>query len=217
MVANDDNPIAARRRKRLQEALSEAVPTSPPPAGTPTPRRRTPPALSVVGSGNIIGDGNTINNHFSEPPRIIKNVTVKTGDGVLDASQKRIIMDLVYEIVDVEAAVKRDPRDRQAVWSALNRRFKVNTYHEIKSDDFEAAVKYLRMQLGRLRSAKSAPKKDPNWRKGRIRAIQARSKEFPDGDERRRAYMQKHFGASSLTDLDDSQVEQVYRHVFGWR
>lgn len=216
MAANDDDVGAARRRGRIRDILGEAPAASAAPSGRATPSRGRS-YLSVVGSNNVVGNGNTINHHYTEPPRIIKKVIVKTGDGVLDAAQKAEIGRLVDQIAETEAAVKQKPREKRSIWTALNRRFKVNSYHEISAEDYKDAVRYLRIQLGRLRSAKSAPKKDASWRNARIKAIHTRCRQFADGTERRINYMASRFEVTSLTELDDQQLDQVYRYVFGWR
>lgn len=66
-------------------------------------------------------------------------------------------------------------------------------------------------------SMPSARKKLPDWRMKRYRAINARAKEFPEGEARFRRYAEENFGTGSRRELDDDQLEAVYRHVFGWR
>lgn len=200
---------------RIREILEETKPK-------PKPRRSAPakpvhPGTAISGIGNVVGDGNTVHNHITVQPPVSKTkVIVKTGVGTINAEQKRVLHDLVGEIVSIEKVLKRAPRTFQAVWSAFNKRYRINSYHELGEERFADAEKYLRTEIGRLRSMKSAPGKLGDQRAARIKAIQARSREFPGGTERRKAYMVREFGLSSLTDASDDQVEQIYRHVFGW-
>jgi hypothetical protein len=203
------------REDRLKQILQEAH--QPVSEGKSTRRRKSESPIS--GIGNVVGDGNTVTNNvsvFPKPP--VRKVIVQTGDDVVDAEQKFILKEAVKNIVDLEAKLKQNPRGFGAVWSAFNKRFRVSSYVELPKERFEEALKYLQTAAGRIKSAKSAPKKlGADFTAARITAIQARCREFPEGTARRKAYMMEKFGASSLTELDAAQLEQVYRHVFGWK
>lgn len=167
----------------------------------------------------MVGDGNSVVNHIVvNPPAQVTKVVVKPGDGVIDELQKITLKELVDDIVALEAQLKRTPRKHAAVWAALNRRMRVTSYHQIPMEQFAAARKILDGWRGRLLSAKSAPTKlGDEHRKRRIRAIQTRSRQVPNGNELRLAYLKQTFGVASLTALDDDQLEQAYRHVMGWK
>ena len=65
--------------------------------------------------------------------------------------------------------------------------------------------------VGRLDSMASAPVKDGDaWRKRKYAYIKINSKNDTDAIDR---YIAKNFGATSLSELDNAQLEQVYRYV----
>lgn len=177
-----------------------------------TPKRPRKPSQSVKITGdhnhNIVGNGNVV----AISPRMVHRTTVRTGEGVLDAQQKAELQVLVREWIDVRNAVRKSTFSFAAAWSALNKAFRVNSYHEIPSTSFEAAKAWLKRQTGIVVSMPSA-KKLPNRRKKRVDAIKAACINQL-GDERAYlAFIQAKFGADSLTELDDDQIEKVYRHV----
>lgn len=171
---------------------------------------------SISGNNNIIGFGNSLN-IYNAPPVEKKVVVVKTGDGVLTAQQKSKINQIIKEWIDARGAVRRSKSEISSFRSAFNKAMKVNSYHEILQEDFDKAVAWLRRQVGIVYSMASASKKIPDWRKKRYAQINARAKEFLDGEVRYRSYAQKRFGSDSLKALSDEQLDAVYRYVFGWR
>lgn len=138
-----------------------------------------------------------------------------TGDGPKHPGESAILKRLVGEIVETERYVKQRPKSYGAVYSALNQHFKVITYILIAREDYDLAERYLRCWLGRLSSARSAPKKDPHWRERRRKYIFANTKGALDAQ--RRTCMMERFGTDAFTALDDSQVEQLYRIVASWK
>ncbi|AIK14232.1 hypothetical protein [Pectobacterium atrosepticum] len=171
----------------------------------------------ISGTGNVIGNGNTVNNviNFNSPVKKPR-VQVKTGDGVVDANQKHQIKTLIYEWVETHNAVKKTAITHNAAWIRLNKSMKVNSYHEIKSDDFSKSIKYLRTQIGILRNMASAPQKVTDWRKETIKSIQTRCSKN-GWQEWRKSHMAKKFQKSSMTELTDSELQQLYQTVWGKR
>lgn len=214
-MENDNTPSGSRKKiDRLRQSLMDGSA----PKKAPSPGKK--PALapiSINGSGNIVVSDNSAVNVYNGAPVEKKIVVVKTGDGVLTAAQKAKINALITEWVEARGAVRRTRAEIAALRSAFNKAMKVNSYAEILQDDFDKAIAWLRRQTGIVNSMASAPRKNPNWRTGRYRAINARAKEFLDGELRYRSYAEERFGSGSLKDLDDEQLEAVYRHVFGWR
>jgi len=205
------------RVKKLEQILSDAKPAK-------VPRKRAlnsqkSNVVSIFGTGNVVGNGNSIvNNIIHNPPPVVTKVFVTAGDGVITEQQKVILKTMVDDIVALERELKRAPKGHGAVWGALNKKMDVSSYHLIPIEKFPAAQKTLGQWRGRLLSAKSAPKAlGEDLRNRRIAAIQTRSRQIPNGTARRLAYLQEQFGASSLTELDDAQVERVYRHIINWK
>lgn len=181
--------------------------------------RAAPPAVHIVingGTGSqIVSGGGSITNlhtyHVSNVPA--PKVIVQTGVGVIDAQQKRRLLELRDSVVEASAISPR-PKTPGSVMLALNKYMKVNKYAEILSTDFEKAVKWMVRQRAIKASAPSARKKLPTWRNGRVRAIHARCKEM--GFEAWRLdYMRKKFGKDTMVDLSDDDLEALYRAVMG--
>lgn len=169
--------------------------------------------IAFTGNNNVIGNGNTVNNVVTLTRQVRRVVSVKTGDGVLDATQKHHIKTMLYEWVDMHNSIKKSELTHQAAWIQFNKYMKVSSYHEIKEDCFSKAVKWLRSKLGILRNMASAPKKIEDWRAQNIKSIQARCSE-KGWQNWRKEHMAKKFGKSSLKELTDSELKQVYQTVW---
>ena len=137
---------------------------------------------------------------------------MKPGIENITDEQASIIQGLVREIAEIEAVVKKEPNSFQAIWIGLNSHMKVANYRMILLEDFERAIKYLRMWKGRLNAAPSAKKKNKTWRNTRLSAIHATAKNFAL-EPQMRAYIMKKFKASSLTELTDEELDATYRYM----
>lgn len=184
-----------------------------------SPRKRSVKSaentVSINGDGNIVGNGNSITN-INTPVPVKTVVKVQTGVGVLTAAQKAKINALIAEWAEARGAVRRSKAEIAALRRSFNNAMQVNSYAEILQEDFERAMAWLRRQTGIINSMPSARTKLPDWRKKRYASINARAKEFSDGELRYRSYAQKQFGTDSLKELNDEQLDAVYRYVFGW-
>ncbi|MBQ0266569.1 hypothetical protein J7S49_21460 [Providencia rettgeri] len=168
----------------------------------------------VDGEGNVIGNNNIINQGTINLNKTIKRkVYVKTGDDVIDANEKYKIKSMLYEWVDTHNTLKQRKITYQKAWAMLNGWLKVNSYHEIKSDDFNKSIKYLRGKIGELKKMASASKKLPDWRAKTIQSIQARCRQ--NGWQKWRIdHMELKFNKSSLKDLTDAELKQFYTTVW---
>lgn len=169
------------------------------------------PSVSQVvsGTGNIVAGGNVT---IHQRPVVVKTQVIP---GAMHISQEtaRILTDLVNQIVVAEAAVKKSPRNHAVVWGALKRRFKYSSLSLMPAIHGDEAISSLRQDLGRLLGSKSAPNRVPGWRNKRYTAIHARVKQL--GIEHwKTQHLQERYGVSSLTDLNDDDLESVYRAVF---
>lgn len=97
----------------------------------------------------------------------------------------------------------------------LNQHMKVNSYAEIPEAQFSQAETYLVRWRARLEGMPGATR-SPGWRDRRVQAIHARCKEL-NADARRLAYMRKRFRKTSLIDLSNEQIGQLYRAVMDWK
>lgn len=163
----------------------------------------------VSGHSNIVAGGNVT---IHQNPVVVKTQAVP---GALHISQETAfkLRELVNQIVTVEASVKREPRNHAAVWSSMRRKFKYSTLALMPARQGDEAEAYLREQIGRLMSSKSAAAKVPDYRLKRYRSIHSRVKELGLEDWKA-SYLAEHFGAESLTNLTDEDLERFYRAVF---
>ena len=136
---------------------------------------------------------------------------VRPGDEHISDEQAAALHTLVDKVVEVEQRLKAKPRGHRAVWGALNSHCGVPAYRLIRTGDFTKAQSYLHQWIGRLDSMPSAPVKDGDaWRKRKYAYIKINSKDDPQAVDR---YVARNYKASSLTELDNAQLEQVYRYV----
>lgn len=200
---------------RLVKALQSAQLKAPAPPRQRTPKAAAGSTIQVSGNGNVVGNGNTV---YNAPPPPVKNVVVpKPGIDHITEEQAFELASLVRQIAAESTAVKRVPLTEKDVFSRLKKAMKVESYRMIPLGSFEAAKANLQRQRALTRAMPSAKKKIDGWRASTIGAIHARCREFPDGTERRKAYMLKSLGTDTMTECSDEQLEQVRKHVFGWK
>lgn len=166
--------------------------------------------IYINGKGNIVGDGNTIihANTIIHRPK----VEVKTGDGVITAAQKARLTELVKEWLTLRNAVRKTQITFASAWASVNKQAKVNSYHEIPTEKFISVEKWLVKQIAIVNAMPSASAKAPDWRKSRYKSIHARCRQLGIDDERIK-YMQDKLGKSSLVELTDKEVMQVYSWI----
>lgn len=175
-----------------------------------------PSAVSFGGAnnGNVIGlvqNGATVKQIHTHR-HVEKTVAeVKPGELHISDEQAAALHALVDKVAETELRLKAKPRGHRSIWAALNAHCGVPQYRLIKAEDFAKAQKYLHQWIGRLDSMASAPVKDGDaWRKRKYAYIKINSKDDPDAVAR---YIARNFKATSLTELDNNQLEQVYRYV----
>lgn len=115
-----------------------------------------------------------------------------------------------------EKAVKRAPKGYATVWKALCGKMRCTSYHLIHADRAADAETYLRQWLGRLSSAKSAPVKDPDWRKRKYSYINVNVKQLAAHD-RLTTLLADGYATHTLAALTDEQLAAVYQHVAAWK
>ncbi|QQF77339.1 ORF6C domain-containing protein [Histophilus somni] len=169
---------------------------------------------SVTGDNNNVVYGNgTINNIKTEKLVTKTKAAVEPNKTHINEKMARTLHDLVDEIVILEQKLKQKPKSYQAVWSTLNRHCKVTAYRLIPIDMYDKAELYLRKWIGRLSSAKSAPKKVGNeWRKKKYSYIHTNVKQMGI-EPLLRAHLEERYAVGSLTELSDDQLDKVYRYI----
>lgn len=200
-MSNEERP-----EDKIVRLMREAAPK---PSEARTKRGEKPSLagnqVSAVGDGNIIAGGDI---HYNAGPAQRPKVTVKTGDGVIDARQKAEIMARVKQWNAAHNVIRRNKMTMAAAWSAFNAAMKVNSYAELRPEQLPAALGWLGRQRAILNSMKSAPTRVPGFRGEMIKAIKARSRQLGD-DGYYRPYITTTYGLSSLTGLSDRQLQEV--------
>lgn len=181
-----------------------------------------PRVVGVQGNvhGNVVGQvhSGAVVHQIHTQRHVTRTVAkVKPGDEHITEEQASTLRRLVDQIVEKEALLKQKPRTHRSIWAALNAHCRVTAYRLIPAADFEHARKYLDQWMGRLGSMTTAPIKDGDeWRKRRYAYIKINSKS-PEDSNAVDAYVKRNFSAASLTELDNQQLEQVYRYIAGRR
>lgn len=203
-MTREDDPKAA-----IVSLMEGATPITEP---VHKPRRPARATNEIKGNGNIVGNNNTVLNQ----PRLVRQTIVKTGDGVIDAAQKAELLRLRNEWRDTHNRLKRKPMHPSGPMSALNRKMGVNRYVEIPQERFAEARAWMQQQIAMLRNGKpSAPTKLPNWRSSTISYIKASCKNQLGDAAAYVPFAEKHFGKSSLSALNDTELQKVRIHIAG--
>jgi len=199
-MANDDDV-----KGKVVRLLADALPDR------PARGRSKPVAVSVRGDGNLVAgrDIHIKTERIVHRPRIV----VTPGVGVVDAGQKARLKELIGQWVALDVAVSlKQPVSWASAWSALNRKMRVNSYHELPTEKFPDACKFIEQQVARLNRMPTARNHSPSWRASRIRAIQARCNQ-KGLQEWRHQFMIDRFGKASMTDLGNDDLEILYSAV----
>lgn len=204
--------IEGKLKQIVSEARAEASKTE------ASPRRRNKNSIkSVVGDTVAIGDNNVIVIHHVPPPRPRVVAKVEPGEEHISDAQAAKLHELVGQIVDLEAKLKKNPTTFKTVWASLNSHCKVPSYRLIPLKSYPKAEKYLRTWIGRITSAASAPKKaGPEWRKRQYAYIFTNVKQLGLSD-RLSKLLADDYGVSSVSELSDSDLRKVYQRVAGWK
>jgi hypothetical protein len=171
-----------------------------------------PAASNVIyinGTGNVVAGRDVVN--VQKPPAI-RNV-IQPGPEHIDDAQRRVLFDLRAEWVALHNTLKKRSLTDAAAWARINKAAGSTSYHLIRRDKYEVAVQYVRREMAILRSMKSAPRKDDEWRTKKIGAIKARCKNQFGGVDVYKPYIKKNFGAVSLADLATDELQKTYAYV----
>lgn len=160
-----------------------------------------------------VGSGNVVN--INQTKKIIAQTN--PGEEHISVEQRAVLKKMVDEIVETEQKIKKSAKTHRAVWSSLNAHCKVNTYSLIRFEDFDKARKYLHQWVARLNSAKNAPINNAdNWRNKRYSYIKINSKQADDSEALKK-YISRNFGAQSISELSNDELEKTYRYIAGRR
>lgn len=166
--------------------------------------------VSINGNGNAVAGGD-INLNVGPAPK--PKIIVKTGDGVIDASQKAELRRRLDQWLTARNAVRKSRMTHGAGWNAFNKAMDVNSYAELKPEQMPAALAWFGKQMAILRGMKSAPTKIKGFRYETMGAIKARAKQLGDLHYYT-PYIVKTYGLSSLAHLSDRQLQEVRAWIF---
>lgn len=166
----------------------------------------------IYGDKGVINSG-TINNITTEKHITRTRAVVEPNEKHIGEETKRLLQDLVKQIVELEEQLKKSPKTFQAVWASLNKYCGVTTYHLIPIEKADKAETYLRKWIGRLSSAKSAPKKIGNeWRNKKYAYIKLNTKQL-GLESWLKEHLQERYCVGSLTELSNDQLKKLYDAV----
>jgi hypothetical protein len=175
--------------------------------------------VEIGGENHTIGQiaGGDIHNHaYATPPRPPK-VTVQPSGEVVTEAQKVALIQLRDEWIALHNAIRKQPLSYAAAQKAINNQVQVTSYHLIPATRYDDLVRWIKLQMGRLRNMPSAIVKDDSWHTAKIRAIKARCRNQLGDQYAYKPYLKKTFGAESLTDLSSDQLQRTYTYVMGKR
>lgn len=209
------------KKAEIKSLFAEAA--SPPPPRKPrAPRAKPAPTaggnmIIVNGAGvaaHQIAGGDIHNHSYAKAPARPK-IVVQPGVGVITEDQKATITALRAEWLALHATIKKNPLSDRTAWTKINAAAGVTSYKLIPLERFDQVVAFIKVEMAKLRGMASAPAKDDGWRKSRIGAIKARSKNQLGNPEAYKDYIKKNFKADSLTALSTDQLRKTYTHIMG--
>lgn len=168
---------------------------------------------SIAGGNNFIGNTGSVNVRISHASRSPLRSPIPTGPEYITPQQKAALTALKSEWMALHAQIKQTPLSHGAAWLLINNSASVNSYHAIRLEQYKSTVAFIQKQMAILRSMKSAPAKDVDWRKQRITAIKARSKNQLGNPDAYKPYIKKNFKADSLTDLSSAELQRTYSYI----
>lgn len=209
------------KKAEIKSLFAEAA--SPPPPRKPrAPRAKPAPTaggnMIIVNGAGVAAHqiaGGDIHNHTHAKPAPRPKIVVTPGDGVIDDAQKAALTALRAEWMELHAVIKKRPLTDGATWSRINKAAGATSYHLIKPERFDQAIAYIKVEMAKLRGMPSAPAKDDGWRKSRISAIKARSKNQLGNPDAYKDYIKANFKVDSLTALSTEQLRKTYTYIMG--
>lgn len=178
------------------------------------------PALQVgVNRGQVAGR-DIVNGDLTyiieSPARPRVRVTIQPGPEHVGDAQKARLRELVGEVVRLENAVRRVPKQFGQVWGALTAKLRCTSYHLIPAARYQDAVGFLQTWAARLRSTTSAPERGPDWRNSRYKFIHAAAKQIGRFDDLP-GLLAAEYGGRRMRDLTDDELQAVYDTVAAWK
>lgn len=163
----------------------------------------------VGGAGNVVAGRDVI--QVQKAP-VVRHV-IQPGPEHISEAEKLELRALCTEWVELHRTLKKQALSYGMAWAAINKEAGATSYHLILKERLPSAVKFIRRQMAMLRSMRSAPSKDDQWRSKRIAAIKLRSKNQLGDPDAYKPYIRKNFNALSLADLATDQLQRTYSYI----
>ncbi|QOK91536.1 hypothetical protein HF908_08640 [Ralstonia pseudosolanacearum] len=169
--------------------------------------RQRAPQLTLHVGGNIVF-GNVYN-----AANVSEETSAAPSGCLVDACEKRRLLELRDHIAGVSQHLAGHEVMPAAVMRRLAQHMGVKSYADIPASRFAQAESYLVNWRARLEGMPGSAR-SPGTRQRRIQAIYALCDEMKC-DQWRLNYMRRRWGAESMGDLTDEEVEQLQQVV--WR
>jgi hypothetical protein len=196
------------KKQKLVSLVREAA--QPPKKRRAAPRK---PAQSVriEGDHNVVGDGNTV--IHTRTARQINRIDPTKSE--LTEAQKMRLRELLDAWINAHNTirVRARPLTHAAAWSSFKKKFAVTSYHYLPAARYDEACKWLQLQRAMIDGMKTAPMRDPDWRRRQIAYIKARCKSQLGDEHAYLSYISKRFGKNSLADLTDDELARTKTYI----
>lgn len=167
----------------------------------------------VSGGNNIIGNQGDVHVQIATTSKARPKIVVQPGPEHISPEQKHELTELRNEWITLHATIKKKPLSFGAAQGRINKAVGATSYHLILITRFADALAFVKQEMAKLRSMRSAPSKDDGWRAKRIGAIKARCKNQLSDEGAYRPYIRKNFKVESLVDLSTDQLQQTYAYI----
>jgi len=200
----------------IEHSADSAVAGSPQSGQTSTRVRATrrsrslDPVQSVSGHNNVVAGRDLYINK-----REVTRVSVTPGPDHITEDQAKRLKDLVDEIAKIEIDRGTNPgRAYPSLWSQVNKRFQVTSFHLIPKALGEDAIKWLQQRRAMLRP-KQRRSNPSAWRNQLYKSIWARAHELGMSDGDVYSLVRKRLGLHvvSLTRLGEKNLNRLYNIV----
>lgn len=168
---------------------------------------------SIVGGHNFVGNHGDIHVQITSPAKLRPRIVIQPGQEHISEEQKIELASLRNEWMALHASIKTKPMSHATAWAKINRAAGATSYHLILAIRFADAVAFIKQEMAKLRNMSSAPAKDSSWRARKIGAIKARCSNQLGDPRAYTSYIQRNFGAESLSELATDELQKTYAYV----
>lgn len=162
---------------------------------------------SVIGNGNIVA-GRDVNINKRE----IKRVTLEPSPEYITPAQKQTIKEKIAKLVEI-GVIAGGEKDKFFAqwWNRLQKRFRVNSYHELHQSQYDEVIKWINQQKA-LNRPKLRRRDNQAWRNDLYSAIYAKARQLKQPKEWVYLVVQERLGkvVESLIELGEQDLKRLY-------